>query len=323
MQNSTHPELLTRVAHLSWLDEKLPPSLTSREGPSLAPKHYFTVDVEDYFQVSAFDRLISRDQWADQESRVVGNTNRMLDLLEKSKVRGIFYVLGWVARLCPDLISRIHEQGHVLGSHTFAHRLIYEQTPMAFEMDLALSCEVIREITGQPVRHFRAPSFSITKKTLWAIPVLARQGIEFDSSVVPILHDRYGILDTPIDAYRLQFQQSSVNEFPVSVLPFGRLRIPVGGGGYFRIFPWWFTRWALKRIESTGRSIHFYVHPWEIDPEQPKVRGVGPITRFRHYHNLNKTMDRLERLLHSFPFGNVSHPIGQSVIDLTGRAETA
>jgi len=293
------------------------------DGTSLAPKHYFTVDVEDYFQVSAFERLINRDQWADQESRVVGNTNRMLDLLEKCKVQGIFYVLGWVARLCPDLIGRIHEQGHVLGSHTFAHRLVYQQTPMEFEMDLALSCEILRDITEQPVRHFRAPSFSITKKSLWAIPILARQGIEFDSSVVPILHDRYGIPDTPTDPYRLQFQQSSVNEFPVSVLPLGPLRIPVGGGGYFRIFPWWFIRWALKRIEASGRPIHFYIHPWEIDPEQPKVRGGGPLTRFRHYHNLSKAMDRLEKLLHVFPFGKVSSPTGQSVVDLTSSSNIA
>ena len=289
-----------------------------------APIHYLTVDVEDYFQVAAFDRLISRDQWADQESRVVGNTNRILDLLEKTRVRGVFYVLGWVARLCPDLVSRIHDQGHVVGSHSFGHRLIYEQTPMEFGMDLALSCDLIQGITGQPVRHFRAPSFSITKKSLWAIQILASRGIEFDSSIVPIYHDRYGIPNTPTSAYRLQFQQSSVNEFPVSVLPFGSLRIPVGGGGYFRIFPWWFTRWALKRIERTGQSIHFYLHPWEIDPEQPKVQGVGRVARFRHYHNLNKTMGRLERLLDTFSFGNTSYPTGQSLVDMTtASAETA
>ncbi len=261
--------------------------------------------------------MISRDQWADQESRVVGNTNRILDLFEKYGVQGIFYVLGWVARLCPDLVSRIHQGGHVIGSHTFAHRLIYEQTPMEFGLDLALSCDVLQEITGQPIRHFRAPSFSITKKNLWAIQVLASRGIQFDSSVVPIHHDRYGIPNTPTFPYRLQFQQASVNEFPVSVMPLGRLRIPVGGGGYFRIFPWWFTRWALKRIEASGQSIHFYLHPWEIDPEQPRVRGVGSLTSFRHYHNLSKTMGRLERLLHSFPFGNISYPSGQPVVDLT------
>jgi polysaccharide deacetylase family protein (PEP-CTERM system associated) len=270
--------------------------------------HMFSVDVEDYFQVSAFESVIDRTRWADQESRVVQNTNRMLDLLARHKVKAVFYVLGWVAQRFPDLIHRIVEHGHVVGSHTFWHRLVYDQSPIEFGLDLAQSCETIRSLTGTPVRHFRAPSFSITERSLWAVEMLSRNGISFDSSIVPVRHDRYGIPNSPMTTYNLSIGSTTLQEYPVSVTKMGGLHIPCGGGGYFRIFPWWFTKWALKRVEQSGRPIHFYIHPWEIDPEQPRVSGIGQVSRFRHYRNLHQTEGRLDKLFASFQFGATDYP---------------
>lgn len=271
-------------------------------------KHFFSIDVEDYFQVSSFDPFVTRESWVDWESRVEANTHGLLDLLQKHQVRSICYVLGWVADQFPDLVRRIQESGHVLGSHTYWHRLLYEQGPMTFDMDMAMASSAIEKITQSPVHHFRAPSFSITRQSGWAIEILKKHGIQHDSSIVPIRHDRYGIPDSPLDSYTAISNGHSIAEHPVSVLPYGPLKIPVGGGGYFRIFPWWFTRWALKKIEQSGRSIHFYIHPWEIDPGQPRLDRLGALSRFRHYRNLDCCKDRLDRLLQTFSFGNVELP---------------
>lgn len=268
----------------------------------------FSVDVEDYFQVSAFESVIDRTRWADQESRVVQNTNRMLDLLARHQVQGVFYVLGWIAQRFPDLVHRIVEHGHVVGSHTFWHKLIYEQSPIEFGLDLAQSCETISSLTGTPVRHFRAPSFSVTQRSLWAIETLVRNGIAYDSSIVPIRHDRYGIPGSPLSPYQLSVRGAQVTEYPVSVCNFAGFHLPCGGGGYFRIFPWWFTKWALKRVEQSGRPIHFYIHPWEIDPDQPRISGIGKVSRFRHYRNLHQTAGRLDKLFASFQFGATDYP---------------
>jgi polysaccharide deacetylase family protein (PEP-CTERM system associated) len=260
----------------------------------LIPTHTFSIDIEDYFQVSNFEKLVDREQWQNLESRVVQNSNCLLDLLERYKVLSVCYVLGWVADRYPDLVKRISDSGHVVASHSYWHRLIYDQKPVEFAFDLAQSCKVLESITGKQVDRHRAPSFSLTKKSLWAVKILQSQGIAADSSVVPILHDRYGIPNSPSDPYRL------VSE--------GKLNIPIGGGGYFRILPWWFTRWALKRLESQGKRIHFYIHPWEIDPEQPRIHGLSLQARFRHYRNLHRTSERLEKLFSSFSFGNIDLP---------------
>lgn len=280
------------------------------------PRHIFSIDVEDYFQVSSFDPFVTRESWLDWESRVESNTHAMLDMLDARGVKSFCYVLGWVADQFPDLIRRIDQSGHVIGSHTYWHRLLYEQGPMAFDIDMQLANDVLTKLTGKPVRHFRAPSFSITKRNPWAIEKLLKHGIQYDSSIVPIRHDRYGIPDSPIDSYHAVAGDCRIEEHPVSVLPKGPLRIPVGGGGYFRIFPWWFTRWALKQIEASGRSIHFYIHPWEIDPGQPRVDRLSKLSRFRHYRNLDQCKERLERLLDAFAFGSLSlpKPAGQYVL---------
>ena len=275
---------------------------------SQTPKHFFSIDVEDYFQVSSFDPYVTRESWVDWESRVETNTHGLLDLLQKHNVRSFCYCLGWVADQYPDLVRRIHESGHVVGSHTYWHRLLYEQGPMTFDMDMAMASSALEKITQSPVLHFRAPSFSITRQSGWSIEILKKHGIRYDSSIVPIRHDRYGIPDSPIDSYTVTSSGHSIAEHPVSVLPYGPFKIPVGGGGYFRIFPWWFTRWALKKIERSGRSIHFYIHPWEIDPGQPRLERLGALSRFRHYRNLDRCKDRLDRLLQTFSFGNLELP---------------
>jgi polysaccharide deacetylase family protein (PEP-CTERM system associated) len=280
--------------------------------------HIFSIDVEDYYHVSNFDSIAPRESWEDWEQRVESNTNRMLDLLDKKNVKSFCYVLGWVAERYPDLVRRISQSGHIVGSHTYWHRLVYQQGPTALAMDLSMANEVLSSLSGQTIRHFRAPSFSIKKDTGWAVALLRQHGFEHDSSVVPIRHDRYGIPDAPLDSYTLSCGEKSITEHPVSVLPKGPLRIPIGGGGYFRIFPWWFTRWGLKQIERSGRTIHFYIHPWEIDPEQPKAQGLGALSQFRHYRNLNRCYDRLGRLFDSFAFGKLDLPKPKGEYHLPG-----
>ncbi len=270
--------------------------------------HIFSIDVEDYYHVSNFDSIAPRESWGDWEQRVEGNTNRMLDLLDRKNVKSFCYVLGWVAERYPELVKRIAQDGHIVGSHTYWHRLVYQQGATALGIDLAMANEVLSRLSGQTIRHFRAPSFSITKQSSWAVSILRKHGIEHDSSVVPIRHDRYGIPDSPLDSYKLTCGTESICEHPVSVLPKGPLRIPIGGGGYFRIFPWWFTRWGLKQIEKSGRTIHFYIHPWEIDPDQPRGNGLSALSKFRHYRNLHRCYNRLERLFDTFSFGNLQLP---------------
>jgi polysaccharide deacetylase family protein (PEP-CTERM system associated) len=262
----------------------------------------FTVDVEDYFQVSGFEGFISRDDWDGFELRVEASTHRMLDLLAKHQVLGVFYVLGWVAERFPEMVRRIHDMGHIVGSHTYWHHMIYNQTPETFAEDLRKSCDILQSIIGKPIQHFRAPSFSMTRKCPWAVEILARQGITYDSSVFPIHHDRCGIPDAPLEDFWLQYGGHRVYEQPMTVLDMGRYRLPISGGGYFRLFPWWFTRWALRRAVTSGQSINFYIHPWEIDPQQPRQTGGSHTNRFRHYVGMRNTSSRLEKLLAAFRF---------------------
>ncbi|MFN6138912.1 MAG: XrtA system polysaccharide deacetylase [Planctomycetota bacterium] len=272
------------------------------------PKHIFSIDVEDYYHVSNFDSIAPRDRWSDWEQRVEQNTNRMLDLLERKSVKTYCYFLGWVAEQYPDLVRRAVSQGHIVGSHTYWHRMIYQHSPNSLHLDLAMANEVLSKLADYPIRHFRAPTFSITKKSSWAVAILKQHGYEHDSSVVPVRHDRYGVPDSPLDSYYLKSKDAEIQEHPVSVLNLGPYRLPIGGGGYFRIFPWWFTRWAFRKIEKSGRTIHFYIHPWEIDPDQPVADKLSRLSRFRHYRNLNRCFERLERLFDTFSFGNLDLP---------------
>ncbi|MFN7208750.1 MAG: XrtA system polysaccharide deacetylase [Planctomycetota bacterium] len=276
------------------------------------------MDVEDYYHVSNFDSICSPDHWSDWEQRVETNTHRMLDLLERKSVKSYCYFLGWVADKYPELVHRAVAQGHIIGSHTYWHRRIYQHTPTSLHLDLGMANDTLSKLASYPIRHFRAPTFSITKKSPWALAILKQHGFEHDSSVVPVHHDRYGIPDSPLDSYLLSDGKHQIAEHPVSVLKLPGLRIPIGGGGYFRIFPWWFTRWALRKIERSGRTIHFYIHPWEIDPGQPIANQLSTFSRFRHYRNLNRCFDRLERLFDTFSFGNLGLPKPQGSYLLAG-----
>ncbi len=266
----------------------------------------FTVDVEDYFQVTAFESDIPRQAWDRQESRVVANTRRILDLLRRHNVAGTFFVLGWVAERFPELVAEIHQAGHELASHSFWHRLIYTLEPEEFREDLVRSREAIHHASGVSVRSYRAPTFSITKRSLWALDILASEGFDQDSSIYPVHHDRYGIPEAPRCVFQVPTSHGRLVEFPPALVRLGPLKIPISGGGYFRLYPFSWTVWGLRAINQRhGRPFVFYIHPWEIDPGQPRLAAGTRVSRCRHYMNLAGTFDRLDRLLGTFRFGRM------------------
>ncbi len=250
------------------------------------------------------------------ESRVVASTRLILEVLEKHQVRATFFVLGWVGQHYPELVEAIHRDGHEIGTHSFLHRLVYDQTPEEFRMDLRESCDVISQITGEPVLAYRAPSFSITKKSLWALSILAEEGLRIDSSIYPIHHDRYGVSDARQDIHLLETPGGKLWEFPPTALGGGRIRFPVGGGGYFRLYPWWFTRKCLNRFRSNGQPFMFYTHPWEVDPGQPRLRVGSRLAQLRHHINLAGTLGKLDALLGEFRFGTMTEVIAEAEANL-------
>jgi polysaccharide deacetylase family protein (PEP-CTERM system associated) len=269
-----------------------------------------SVDVEDYYQVSGFERQISRDRWHDYESRVVVNTQRLLDLFAAQQVQATFFVLGWVASHYPNLVRQIDSAGHELGSHSYWHRLVYEQTAAEFRDDLVRSRQAIEDAIGATVTAYRAPSFSITRQSLWALEILAEEGFQIDSSIFPIVHDRYGIPGARPFVHQLQTAAGPLWEFPPSVLRAGGVNWPVSGGGYFRLYPAWLTCKCLARLNQRhGEPMMFYVHPWEIDPAQPRLRAGSVTGRLRHYLNLGSTLGKLKTLLQKFRFGTISQAI--------------
>jgi polysaccharide deacetylase family protein (PEP-CTERM system associated) len=265
-----------------------------------------SVDVEDYFHVSAFEGIVSRSQWPGMESRVVANTRRLLDLFDEYRVKSTFFVLGWVAERHRGLVREVVERGHELASHGYEHRLIYDQTPDAFRDDVRRAKGLLEETGGVAVHGYRAPSFSVTERSLWALDVLVEEGHTYDASIFPIRHDRYGIPDSPRHPHPIRRQGGTLMEVPGSTVAFGRANLPVAGGGYFRILPYRWTRWGIARLNRhEQRAAVFYIHPWEIDPDQPRLPAKG-LSRFRHYRNLDKTETRLRALLSDFTFGTVS-----------------
>jgi len=272
-------------------------------------RNAMTVDVEDYFHVSAFAGTIDPASWSGYPSRVSANTSRLLDLFAEAGVRATFFVLGWVAEHYPALVRRIHAQGHELASHSYDHGLVYEKTPEAFRADLRRAGDAIQQAAGVAVRGYRAPSFSITKRSLWALEVLAEEGYVYDSSVYPIRHDRYGIPDWPRTITRLT--STGLWEIPGATIRMAGANWPVGGGGYFRLLPYAWTRFGLRVLNERERvPMTFYLHPWEIDPGQPQL-PCSPITRLRHYGNLDRTEGRLKRLLRDGAFGTVSEMLSR------------
>ncbi len=264
-----------------------------------------TVDVEDYFQVSAFDAVVPRSSWESSESRVCGNTDRLIDLFAESNLKSTFFVLGWVADRFPKLVRRIVAEGHELASHGYEHRLVYSQTSREFRDDLRNAQFALEQAGGCPVSGYRAPSFSIVSKSLWAIDVLIEEGYLYDSSIYPIRHDRYGIPGWNRGVHRIERAGGSIWELPGSTLRLGSANLPIGGGGYFRLLPYGWTRHGIARLNAAREPAIFYLHPWEIDPDQPRI-AAGRVSSFRHYRNLAQTEPRLRRLLREFPFGRIS-----------------
>jgi polysaccharide deacetylase family protein (PEP-CTERM system associated) len=260
------------------------------------------VDVEDYFHVAALAESISRDDWDGMEYRAEANTHRLMDLFAEFGVQSTFFILGWVAQRSPKLVRAIHEAGHEVACHGMSHKLVYEQTPAEFERETRDSKALLEDIIGAPVAGYRAASWSVTRRSLWALDIIHSAGFEYDSSVFPIRHDIYGIPDAPKQPGLIRAPNGKqLVEFPPSTAKFGGVSVPVAGGGYFRLLPYWFTRMGLRQINRGNRSFNFYLHPWEVDPEQPRV-SVGWKSKFRHYTNLGKTQQRLRDLLGEFRF---------------------
>jgi polysaccharide deacetylase family protein (PEP-CTERM system associated) len=272
-----------------------------------------TVDVEDYFQVSAFAHIVATSEWESYESRVCRNTDRLLAIFAEAEVQATFFVLGWVADRFPALVQRIHRAGHELASHGYDHGLVYNKTPESFRADLRRARAAIENATGVFVTGYRAPSYSITERSLWALDVLVSEGYTFDSSIYPIHHDRYGIPHWQRHIHEITRAGGNLWECPGSCVRHLGANLPIGGGGYFRLLPYWWTRRGIQTLnDEEGQPAMFFLHPWEIDPEQPRL-NAGALTRQRHYGNLGRTEGRLRRLLKDFRFGTIRQVLQQSL----------
>ena len=276
----------------AWIDE-------GARYASDMPVNAMTVDVEDYFQVSAFERHIAAADWERMPVRVERNTNRVLELFAERGVHATFFTLGWVAQRFPALVRRIVESGHEVASHGFDHTRVVHQEPAQFRADVTRTKGLLEDVTGRPVQGYRAASYSIGATNLWALDVLQETGYRYSSSIYPIRHDLYGMPDAPRFAFRVR--AGGLLELPItSVNALGR-RWPCGGGGFFRLFPYALSSWGLRRVNRTDRQPGiFYFHPWEVDPDQPRIEGIGLKTRMRHYLNLSRMETRLRRLLGDF-----------------------
>jgi len=279
-----------------------------------------TVDVEDYFQVAAFSKQYPRACWDTQELRVERNTYRLLELFELHDVKATFFTLGWVADKCPGLIRDIVNAGHELACHGYWHQKISEQTPQQFRQDLYSAKGVLEDTSGDSVVGFRAPSFSINNDCLWAFDIIKELGFRYSSSTYPINHDHYGTPDWPRFPYQVV---DSLVEIPVSTLNWRRKNWPISGGGYFRLYPYMLSRWALTRYLRIEKcpSI-FYLHPWEIDPEQPRTSNVSFKTKFRHYVNLSRLEGRLNRLLTDFQWSTMQDVYKQHLPSAKSKEQT-
>jgi len=320
--------------------------------PSSKPRstvfNALTIDVEDYFQVYGFSRVIRYEDWDRFECRIERNVNHLLEILNGSprhstlstqpSPKGTFFILGWIAERYPQLVKRIQKEGYEIACHGYSHKLIYTQSREEFRQDVRKAKAILEDITGREVIGYRAPSFSITSKTLWALRIIAEEGFRYDSSIFPINHDFYGMPDAPRfpflcsqngnghfkfellhdlkerqkPTHDIAISQSSmgngqsIKEFPLSTLRLGNFNLPVSGGGYFRLFPYTLIKKGLEGInKKDGKPFIFYLHPWELDPDQPKIDGLSLRSRIRHYINLEKTEGKLRKLLSDFRFSNI------------------
>jgi polysaccharide deacetylase family protein (PEP-CTERM system associated) len=290
-----------------------------------------TIDVEDYFQVSAFETIVHRPEWQRYPLRVGENTRRILDILDEKGTTATFFILGWVAEREPSLVREIHGRGHEVACHGYGHQRVPNQTRHEFRDDIRKSKGILEDLIGKPVVGYRAPSYSISLNTLWAFDELVETGYLYDSSVFPVRHDYYGIPnwprfpffvargddgvwspDTAVSSRNSTASCSSPKllEIPITTVRIAGKNLPISGGGYFRLFPYLLSHWGLQRINlAEKRPFVFYLHPWEIDPDQPRMMGIGMKTRFRHYLNLCKTEQRFRKLLADFKFSTMSRLI--------------
>ena len=271
--------------------------------PASPISNALTIDVEDYFQVSAFAPHISRSDWNSRECRVERNIGRILELLDKHQTKATFFTLGWIAERYPHMVRQIAGQGHEIASHGYGHERASDMTEKAFFADIDLAKVILEDLCGVEVKGYRAPSFSIGAKNLWAFDCLARAGYRYSSSVYPIQHDHYGMPDSPRFAYQVR---PGLTEIPITTLRLFNRNLPSSGGGYFRLLPYSLSRWMLKRVNSGDKqSGVFYFHPWEIDAGQPRIEGISSKTRFRHYVNIPRMEGRLNQLLGDFKWGRM------------------
>jgi polysaccharide deacetylase family protein (PEP-CTERM system associated) len=272
-----------------------------------------TVDVEDYFQVSAFERCVRRDEWDNYPLRVEMNTLRVLDMLDEFGVKATFFILGWVAERCPNLVKQINRLGHEIACHGYGHELIYHISPERFRDDVRRAKAILEDISGERVQGYRAPSYSITKESLWALEILIEEGFEFSSSIFPIFHDIYGIPDANRFIHNINTKAGTITEFPISTfelkIGWRNIRLPIAGGGYLRLFPAPLIGRAINRINNSEmQPVVVYFHPWEIDPKQPRIKAVLK-SQFRHYLNLERMENKIKYLLGKLDFTSMSNVI--------------
>jgi polysaccharide deacetylase family protein (PEP-CTERM system associated) len=273
--------------------------------PTTSMRNALTIDVEDYFQVSAFEHAIPRAAWDSQPCRVERNIGLVLALLADADVRATFFTLGWIAERYPAMVRAIAAAGHELASHGYGHWRASAQTRQEFQHDISRSKQVLEQTAGTPVLGYRAPSFSINGGNLWTLDLLQAAGYRYSSSIYPIRHDHYGMPDAPRFAHRPR-GDAGLLELPISTVRLWSRNLPAGGGGYFRLLPYAVSRWSLRRINDRDRQAGiFYFHPWELDPGQPRQQGISRRTRFRHYLNLNRMESRIAALLRDFRWGRM------------------
>lgn len=283
-------------------------------------KNVLTIDVEDYFHVAALSKSIKPEDWDAISPRVAKNSYQLLDLFDEKKVKATHFILGWVAERFPELIREIDIRGHEVASHGYSHQLVYTQTPSLFEKEARDSKNLLEDIIGKPILGYRAASYSITRKSLWALDILAELGFKYDSSIFPIVHDRYGIKGSPEFPHVLETpNKNTLVEYPLSIFRVMGQSIPVAGGGYFRLYPYWLSRFFYRKINQQHAPFVFYLHPWEIDPDQPRVKA-SLMSEFRHYNNLDQGYHRLSRLLADFSFTTMHEKLDE--LDMFGSGKS-
>ncbi|MBU1479799.1 MAG: DUF3473 domain-containing protein [Gammaproteobacteria bacterium] len=278
---------------------------------SMKKLNALTVDVEDYFHVAAFEKQITPADWQDMTPRVDRNTRVLLDQFDRNNAKATFFFLGWVAERFPDLVKEVQRRGHEVASHGFSHTRVHQQTPVEFRDDVVKAKDILEQLIGEPVIGYRAPSFSINKQSEWAFEILKDIGHVYSSSTYPIKHDLYGVPDWPQQPY---MRPEGIWEIPMPTLTmFGR-QLPIAGGGYFRLMPYWLSSKLISKFIQEDRMPYmFYFHPWEVDPDQPRVAGAGSKSKFRHYVNLDKMEGKLDSLLTQFNWGSLGQVYQQTL----------